>query len=630
MGLSAQQFRMIAVLLLGAFMVVLNQTLLSPTLPVIMADLNIEATTVQWLTSGYSLIEAIVIPLSAYFMGRFSTRQLFIGGIGLFAIGSLTSALSPSFIVLLLGRMIQASAAGIIMAMVFSVIVLIIPKEKRGAAMGIVGLVISFAPAVGPSVGGLLADSIGWRALFIVVAAIAIVLVVAAIFVLSNFDGFAKGAFDLLSVIMSTIGLGTLLYGLSTFSSSQNHLLTFGLIACGIVFVGLFVHRQNTLDEPLLRIEVLKSRRYRTAVCTVFLLQCTLIGLSVITPLFLQNVLGVSATVSGLVMLPGAVVGAIFGVVAGRLFDKYGIRALVLIGSVVMFVAGGSMVFFTTTTSVLVVAIAYSVISFGLQFITTPLNTWGVNSLDNKLVQHATAVTNTMNQVGASLGTALIVSLSAYGSVAAPNATGVDLIMAGQHISFCGVAIILFVILLVVVFCARDKKTDVDPRMGEASTEVLPIDQRNWLVRDVMNPVPVSINSDATVAEVVAKLSEHQTSGLVVINEGGEPVGFVTDGDIMNGIAREETAFSNGVNFIVLLDDENMQKNVADFLARNVMSVATKKIVTVEANLKLEAACKVLAERRIKKLPVLHEGKLVGMLSRRNIINAMAKVNHLV
>lgn len=167
MGLTKKQYTMICVFLAGALLAVLNQTLLSPALPVIMTDMQIDATTVQWLTSGYSLVEAIIIPLSAYLLGRFSTRKLFIIGISLFAIGSFLAAIAPVFGVILLGRMFQAAATGIVMPMTFTVILLIFPREKRGQAMGIVGLVIGFAPAIGPSLSGVLVDSVGWRALFI-------------------------------------------------------------------------------------------------------------------------------------------------------------------------------------------------------------------------------------------------------------------------------------------------------------------------------------------------------------------------------------------------------------------------------------------------------------------------------
>ena len=169
MGITRKQLIIVVVLIAGATIAVLNQTLLSPAFPSIMADLSVDASTVQWLTSAYSLVEAIVIPLSAYLVGRFPTRRLFIFGLSLFAVGSLCAALAPVFGVLLLGRVLQAAACGVVMPMVFTVVLVIFPRERRGQAMGIVSLVIGFAPAVGPSISGLLVDSVGWRFLFVMV-----------------------------------------------------------------------------------------------------------------------------------------------------------------------------------------------------------------------------------------------------------------------------------------------------------------------------------------------------------------------------------------------------------------------------------------------------------------------------
>lgn len=190
MGLTRQQTTMIAVLLAGAFLVVLNQTLLTPALPTIMSHLNVNATTVQWLTSGYALVEAVIIPLNAYLIGRFSTRKLFIGGMLLFAAGSALCASAPSFPFLLLGRVMQACATGVVMPMVFALILLIFPRENRGVGMGLVGLIISFAPAMGPSVSGVLVDSIGWRAQFVLVVCLALCVVVAALLALKKIRRF--------------------------------------------------------------------------------------------------------------------------------------------------------------------------------------------------------------------------------------------------------------------------------------------------------------------------------------------------------------------------------------------------------------------------------------------------------
>lgn len=630
LGVGKQELVMVAVLLSGAVLVVLNQTLLSPALPSIMRDLSVDATTVQWLTSGYSLVEAIIIPLSAFFIGRFSTRKLFIGGLLLFGVGSAVAAFSPNFGFLLLGRVLQATATGVVMPMVFTLIVLIFPRESRGQAMGIVGLVIAFAPAVGPSVSGVLVDTVGWRVLFLVVVTLAVVVILLAAFVLKNREGFERSNFDIPSVILSSLGMICLLYGFSTFASASNLAVTAVLICAGALFLGIFVKRQMSLEVPLLKVDVLKTRRYRTAVILVFILQCSLVGCGVILPIYLQNVLGHTATISGLIMLPGAALGALCGLLAGRLFDAHGIRKIALGGGAVMAITGIGMACFAIDTSLVFIALVYTVMVIGIQFLMTPLNTWGINSLDNRVVQHANAVSNTLNQVGASFGTAVIVSLSALGYLVAPNATGVEAVFAGQHISFIVMGLMMVVIFLLVVAMVKDKVTDVDPALmtdrynGESRGK-----DKFWLVRDVMNTNAVNVLDTATVSEAIALMAKHDTSGLAVVDSANKVVGFLSEGDIMKGLAKEESRFSDGMSLVILVEDEEIQEKAALLLERCVMDIATKKPITVDANYSLQAAVKILSERRIKKMPVLLDGVLVGSLSRRDVIRMTVKVNKL-
>lgn len=237
LGITKQQKMMVAALISGAFLTVLNLSVLSPVLPVIMVDMGIDATTVQLLSSGYGLVEAIVIPLSAWLFGRFRTRQLFIGGELLFALGSLVAAVAPIFSVLLIGRMIQAAATGIVMTMTMTLIVLIFPREKRGSAMGMVGLVIGVAPAMGPSVGGLIADSLGWRFLFVIIIVLALLVVAFASRVLTDFKGFEPTRFDVPSVVLSSLGLLSFLYGASTIASSGTPLVSLVFMIAGGVFL---------------------------------------------------------------------------------------------------------------------------------------------------------------------------------------------------------------------------------------------------------------------------------------------------------------------------------------------------------------------------------------------------------
>ena len=674
LGLAKNQLQMIVVLLAGAFVAVLNATLLTPALPTIMADMGIASTTVQWLTSGYALTEAVIIPLTAYLMGRFSTRRLFIGGMTLFAAGSLVSAVAPVFPLLLLGRVMQACATGFVMPMVFSVILLVIPRERRGSAMGIIGLVIGFAPTIGPSLSGVLVDTVGWRAIFVIVAIVATIIVACAAKMLKPYGEFRRSRFDLLSVVLSTCGLICLLYGLSSVSSSTNLGLTVGLIVAGIALVGLYAYRQLNLVEPMLRVDILKTVNYRTVVIVIALFQAALIGMETVMPLYIQGVLGQSATVSGLTLLPGALIGAFTGMLAGRLFDKFGVRVPVLIGAAVILCGVLGFTQFRADSPILLVSVMYAVLAIGIQFTMTPVNTWGVNSLPNEAIQHAQSTSNTINQVAASFGTALLVSVSATVSGAASNLAGVERTFAGYHASFCTTALLAACAIALILVFVRDKKkavvpsgaaaaagmqADVPSGVAVASKAVVPsaaasdaqADVRasdgapsvdapapsdafaraadkalsGFTLAQVMNPNAATVSNSACMREVIAILSSTNTSGVSVVDPAGKLVGYVTDGDIMRYLARNDFNMSSpsaGVS-LSLQDDEDMEGRLAALANLNVMELATKRVISVDIDTRLDVACATLAKRRIKKMPVTSNGVLVGAFSRRNVLHAM-------
>lgn len=619
MGLTRQQTTMVVVLLAGAFLVVLNQTLLTPALPTIMSHLQVSATTVQWLTSGYALVEAVIIPLNAYLIGRFPTRRLFIGGMSLFAAGSALCAFAPSFSFLLAGRIMQACATGVVMPMVFALILLIFPKEGRGVGMGLVGLIISFAPAMGPSISGVLVDGIGWRALFVLVVLLALIVVVAAMIALKSFEGFDRTTFDGLSVVVLTIGMVCLLYGIATSTSSETVLIPIVLIVVGIAVLYLFIRRQLKLDNPILQMRVLKHREFFTIVIIITLLEGVLIGGSVLFPLYVQNALQASATVSGLVMLPGALIGAFFGLLAGKLFDKFGVRGISLVGAGVLLVGGICYVLLGSASSLIAACIAYTIVTLGIQALITPLNTWGINSLPNKSLPHGNAIIATMEQVGSSLGTAFVVSLTALsGLIVSQNASAVEQSYAGCHLAFIGMLVLIVLIALLIVVFVRDKK--VAPA---ADLDAVPGVDRPWLVSDIMNEAPAMLSSSATIRDAIVLLNKADTSGIPLVDQRDRVVGFLSDGDILKYLARQESSQSDGVNYVVLLESESFQRRIKTVYDLNVMQLATKSVVSVDAGDNAEKAFKTLSEKRIKKAPVVQDGKLVGTLSRRNIIRAL-------
>ena len=699
LGLSKNQFRMMAVLLSGAFLAVLNATLMTPALPTIMGDMGVDSTTVQWLTSGYALTEAVIIPLAAYLMGRFSTRRLFIGGLSIFACGSLVAALSPSFPVLLAGRIMQAAATGFVMPMVFSVVLLLIPRERRGSAMGIVGLIIGFAPTIGPSLSGVLVDTVGWRAIFGIVTTLAVVIVLLAAKELAPFGEFRRTKFDALSVVLSTIGLVSLLYGLSSFSSSSNLAINAALIVAGLAIIGAYAWRQLHLDEPMLRVGILRTAQYRTVVIIIALFQAALIGMETIMPLYIQGVLGHSATVSGMTLLPGAVIGAFTGLFAGRLFDKHGVRRPVLLGAAVIAVGlVGFVAVFRVDSPIYVVALFYAIMAVGIQFTMTPVNTWGVNSLPNDAIQHAQSTSNTINQVAASFGTALLVSVAATVSGQVSGMADVERTFTGYHAAFCTTALLAgCAVLLILAFVRDEKRTQVaneaaapavaadaasatageqaavlamaageeagsgphastgstaasagkpaasagetqaatpasagslEPTADERATAFVQVANtalNGLTLAQAMNPHAACVQDTATMGQVIELIAVTDTTGVSVVDGAGKLVGYVTDGDIMRYLARLDMNLSSpmiGVN-LAAKETETLEARITALGALNVMELATKRVVSVDLDTPLDVACGVLAKRKIKKVPVTKDGKLVGALSRRNILHAI-------
>lgn len=625
MGLTRKQIIIVVILLSGTVIAVLNQTLLSPALPAIMADMQVDAPTVQWLTSAYSLVEAIIIPLSAYLIGRFPTRKLFIIGISLFAIGSLLAAISPVFAVLLLGRMFQAAATGIVMPMVFTVILLIFPREKRGSAMGIVSLVIGFAPAVGPSVSGLLVDSVGWRALFVVVFALSLIIIVLAVWRLESYGEFEATSFDKPSVALCSLGLLSLLYGLSSITSTSTVAVSIALIVVGLLLLAFFVRRQLKLEVPLLKVNTLKTRNYRITVIVVACLQAALVGTGVLLPIYLQNLLGISALETGFIMLPGAIIGALVGYFSGRWFDKFGVRK-VLIPSAFVFLLGGiGLVAFDLDTSIIFIIAIYTALSVGMMGTITPINTWGINSLDNKVIQHANALSNTLNQVGASLGTAILVSLSATSTFLFPNMPVLQQTMMGDRIAFCFTATLMIIIFLVIVIAVRDKKKSSFSIANAAEAVRMPTKADDHIAVDLaMNTEPYFVRDTDSIREVAQILAANKTSGVPVVDESKKVVGFISDGDIMKYIGTNDGSVLDATRMLYRIPDtENFMQRVTDLIDLNVMRIATKGAISVPSGSSLDDACRLLAEKRIKKVPVTDaEGVLVGSLSRSDIIRS--------
>ncbi|VED31093.1 EmrB/QacA family drug resistance transporter [Staphylococcus warneri] len=411
-GKGITRGKILAAMLFGMFIAILNQTLLNVALPKINTEFNISASTGQWLMTGFMLVNGILIPISAFLFNKYSYRKLFIIGLVLFTIGSLICAISMNFPVMMSGRILQAIGAGILMPLGSNVIVTIFPPEKRGVAMGTMGIAMILAPAIGPTLSGYIVQNYDWNLMFYGMFFIGLVAIAVGFFWFRLYQRTTNPKADVPGIIYSTIGFGALLYGFSEAGNKgwgSTEIVSMFII--GIIFIALFVIRELRMKAPMLNLEVLKYPTYTLTTVINMIVMMSLYGGMILLPIYLQNLRGFSALDSGLLMLPGALVMGALGPIAGKLLDTIGIKPLAIFGIGVMTYATWELTKLNMDTPYLSIMGIYVLRSFGMAFIMMPIMTAGMNALPARLISHGNAFVNTMRQLAGSIGTAILVTV---------------------------------------------------------------------------------------------------------------------------------------------------------------------------------------------------------------------------
>ena len=400
---------LVLVLIIGSFCTVLNGTLLSTALPSIMRSFHISTATAEWLSTAFLLVNGVMIPISAWLINRFGSRKMYLTAMSVFFIGTVIAAIAPNFGTLLTGRIIQGLGVGVTMPLLQTTI---FPANKRGAAMGTVGIVIGLAPAIGPTLSGWIVDNLSWHYLFSIIAPIAGVVIIFAFFLIKDVLPTKKEKIDIWSVTSSTVGFGSLLYGFSEAGNkgwTNPEILSF--IGVGIVFVILFGIRQLKMKDPFLDITVFKHFEFSLAAALSGITNLAMVGIEMVLPLYIQNLRGESAFHSGLILLPGALMIGIMSPITGRLFDKYGARKMAITGMTLLTLGTIPFVFLTEQSSYTMIIILYAIRMVGVALVMMNVTTSGMNSLPLDKISHGTAVNNTFRQVLSSIGTAILVSI---------------------------------------------------------------------------------------------------------------------------------------------------------------------------------------------------------------------------
>ncbi|MEK4386201.1 DHA2 family efflux MFS transporter permease subunit [Solibacillus sp. FSL W7-1464] len=404
--------------LIAGFVGLFSETALNMALNSLIADFNINEATVQWLTTGYLLTLGILVPVSGLILQWFTTRQLFSTSLIFSIIGTLVAALAPTFTVLMIARVIQAIGTALLLPLMFNTILVLIPPQNRGKVMGLMGLVISFAPAVGPTISGLILNTLTWHWIFwVCLPVLAVAFIFGTIF-MQNVTTLTKPKIDILSIVLSTVGFGGIVYGFSSAGEgggwgSLEVVLT---LVVGVIALVLFAIRQLTMKQPTMDLRAFKYPMFVIGLVLVLVVMMVMLSSMIILPMYLQSVLALSTFTAGLLLLPGGIMNGLLSPIMGGLFDKFGPRWLVIPGLLFILVAlyGFSTIDLETTKGFIIGVVI--VLMVGISMVMMPAQTNGLNQLPPELYPHGTAIMNTLQQVSGAIGTAVAISLLVSGT----------------------------------------------------------------------------------------------------------------------------------------------------------------------------------------------------------------------
>lgn len=459
-------FPMVLAFLISGFIGLFGETALNVAMTDLMQIFNVGSSTIQWLTTGYLLTMGVLVPLSGLLNQRFTTRQLFITSLIFSMTGALIGALAPSFGVLMVSRIVQAVGTALMLPLMFNTILIIFPIEKRGAAMGLVGLVIMFAPAIGPTIAGLLVESLSWHYIFWISLIFLAVALLIGIFKMKNVSTTSKPRIDLLSMLLSTVGFGGIVFGFSSAGEGEGGWTSPTVLvslAIGLVALIIFTIRQLKMTTPLLDLRAFKYPMFAIGSLLVGLCFMVILSSMLVLPMYLQTALAFSTLSAGLILLPASALNGILAPFMGKLFDKYGPKWIVLPGLVLVSIALWMFSTVSLSSTVTFIIAVHILMMIGVSMIMMPAQTNGLNQLPPQLYPHGTAIMNTFQQVFGAIGTAVAVSVMSNGSEkfmkSAENPSDISLIpaamTAGVHNAFIFGMIIALIGLVLSFFLKR-------------------------------------------------------------------------------------------------------------------------------------------------------------------------------
>lgn len=596
----------------SAFLATFNETFLNVAFSPVMADFQISVSTVQWLAAAYMLGAAVMVPVSAFLYRKIPTRPLYLTTVGLLIAGSVVGALAPSFSVLLTGRIIQALGTGMLIPVGMNITLEVAPKRKLGTYMGIMGAMTTLGPSTSVIAAGVLLSFFPWRTLLWVFAGLSVLCFLCGLVLLKNVAKLTNPKLDLLSPVLIGIALIGILYGISTIFSG-NALLAVIAAAIGIIFLILFIRRQKKLAEPLIDLRPLSVKPFAIGVLINMLSLIVIFAMNIVMPLFMQSALGESAFNASLTLFPAILLSCIISPLAGRIYDRRGAKLLLPLGFALICVFTFALGFAHSAGSLLLLSILYIPVICGSALIIGPVQSFALSFLTPELNPHGVTVMSTGFQIAGCIGSSLFSGVYSMNAQASHGFTAASMLAA---------ALALAGLILALKISRMAPAAQKKPAAGKIEASG---------ISAVMKQDVYSVTVHDTLFDALKCMAKNKTSGIPVLADDGHAAGFISDGDIVRFMLDSDAENNAGFASIYplwhnpkVLDEQMEQLN-----HYNVMELATQKVITVDVHDDMRTLFKVLSDKKVKKVPVLDGGKIVGTASRSDLLRQMISASTL-
>ena len=596
-----------------AFLSGFGENLMNMALASIMKEFSVSSVAVQWLVTGYMIMATIMAICTAFLYRRIKLRTLFFSTAALMLAGSAMGLFAVNFEFLLAARLVQAAGAGVFIPMMWNTILVLTPKNKLGTYMSIGGCMITFGPAFAPVLCGGLVTALGWRSIFIIPAAAMLILTIMGSLFLKNLDTH-PAQLDTPSVILASVGLVCLSFGLSVAASTPVRAAA-GL-AVAAICIAAFVIRQLKCAHPLIDLSPVKSRAYWPALILVLIAMMSTFSTTVLLPLYFEGAMGMTAFMAGVVILVPVFLNALSTLVSGRIMDKRGEWPLIPLGFAS--IACGFVVFALAGNNYSIIAMFVgAVFTFmGVGMTLTASQTAGLRTLPHEQNPHGVALMSTFILIAACVGPPMYVGImsSVQTQALMQGASSYAAVAEGFSTAMALAACIAFVGLAVSVFYTRAaQKRDMAKSLDRA------IDP-SPLVLTIMEPGPYTVSATAPVSKAMELLVEYKVGGMPIVDDFNRPVGFISDGDIMRYLAEQHPLVTGAYSLIKTENDGSFDARLKELMELPVNVIATDKLLGIDVSCTLEEVCAVLAQSKIKKIPVLSEGVIIGTINRSDVI----------